>query len=122
MRSKKDKASLYRFFTARGTLLYIGLSHNPFARLAGHKAKPWMRSVRTITIEPIANRFDGMDCEARDYKSGFIAEAKAIARERPRYNIKHQKDLVYAAAVQRRRDEWALIKKNEKAKNGKDKK
>lgn len=71
---------VYRVFDADDALLYIGCSLNPAQRLDGHAvSKVWWEFVRSITVESYPTK-----AEAR------VAEAAAIAAEKPRYNIKHK--------------------------------
>jgi predicted GIY-YIG superfamily endonuclease len=72
--------ALYRFFDAKGSLLYVGISLNPGARWKQHRAdKPWWTEVANVTVEHHPDRQSVMD-----------AEREAIKRERPRYNRLHK--------------------------------
>jgi hypothetical protein len=69
--------ALYRFFDESGTLLYVGITHHPTGRWRQHRgSKPWWHEVRTITLEPFADR-----------RSVLAAERAAIAAERPSWNF-----------------------------------
>ncbi len=73
--------ALYRFFGAKDRLLYIGLTLNPGSRWKAHgKNKPWWHEVCTITIELYPDR-----------ASVEAAERWAIKRERPFYNVVHNR-------------------------------
>lgn len=48
--------SLYRFFDADGTELYVGISSNVARRLLQHQGKPWWESVASVTVEHYATR------------------------------------------------------------------
>lgn len=69
---------LYRVFDADGSLLYVGISADPDARIESHRrSKPWWPEVASATLE--------------EYPSGdavAAAEALAIATEQPRYNVR----------------------------------
>lgn len=71
------KTALYRHFDKGGSLLYIGISLSPVARLAQHDAQSsWAEKIAKVTI----SYFD-------DRESAATAEADAIRRERPLYNV-----------------------------------
>lgn len=67
--------AVYRMFDRAGKLLYIGKTGHA-ARFDSHAVKRWFPLVASITLE-------WHDTEA----SALLAEAHAIAIERPRYNI-----------------------------------
>lgn len=69
------KTSLYRFYSAKNELLYIGISRNPFLRLGQHQSAKEMPLVRYIELEWFADR-----CSADR------AERLAILRESPIWN------------------------------------
>ncbi|MGH9004547.1 MAG: GIY-YIG nuclease family protein [Acidimicrobiia bacterium] len=69
--------ALYRFYDDAGSLLYIGITHNPGQRWAAHmRHKPWWSEVATIRLE-----------EHPDRASVLAAERAAIRSEGPRYNV-----------------------------------
>lgn len=71
--------ALYRFFDEGGSLLYVGVSIHPFARMGQHKHdKSWWGEVASTTIERFPDR-----------KAVLEAERTAIVTEKPRYNIVH---------------------------------
>lgn len=72
--------SVYRFYSATDELLYIGMSINPFARYLHHVSKKDMSLVRVVEVE----WFD-TEQKARE------AEAVAIRREKPLWNISGSK-------------------------------
>lgn len=73
---------LYRFFSKDGELLYIGISANPLRRADQHSlSKDWWREVYGVTIEQKANRAEVLE-----------AEREAIQRERPKYNVIHNRE------------------------------
>jgi predicted GIY-YIG superfamily endonuclease len=73
---------LYRFYSATGQLLYVGITMNPPRRLKEHrKSKDWWAEVAEITIENHDSRAAVAD-----------AERTAIQTEHPRYNIVHAKN------------------------------
>lgn len=68
---------LYRLFGADGELLYIGRTWNVKQRLQEHaRVQPWWSEVASHTVE----RLSSLDALCN-------AEANAIARESPRYNL-----------------------------------
>lgn len=71
--------ALYRFFSAKNRLLYVGISQNPFKREKQHRAAKNMRAVRYIEIEWFPSRTLAGE-----------AERTAICRERPKWNAAHQ--------------------------------
>lgn len=72
---------LYRHWSDRGTLLYVGISVNAVARLGQHKDKQWFPRIAKITVE----RYE-------TYAEAEIAELKAICYEGPIHNIKGPRD------------------------------
>lgn len=73
--------ALYRFYDLTGRLLYIGITSSPRLRFEQHKAlKPWWAdvAVREVTFYPTRELLES-------------AEIKAIRRERPLYNIIHNR-------------------------------
>jgi hypothetical protein len=72
-----EEHALYRFFAEDDSLLYIGISIHPFARMGQHRGdKSWWGEVASTTIERHPDR-----------TSVLAAEREAIQRERPRYNV-----------------------------------
>jgi excinuclease UvrABC nuclease subunit len=70
-----DMAAVYRMFDRSGRLLYVGkTSHS--GRFDAHAVKRFFPLVTTISLE-------WHDTEA----ASLVAESRAIAAERPRYNI-----------------------------------
>jgi predicted GIY-YIG superfamily endonuclease len=73
------KYKLYRHYDRNETLLYVGISANVFARIAGHKStSKWFDDIAKITIE-----------NYESYAEVLEAEASAILSEKPLYNIKN---------------------------------
>lgn len=72
---------LYRYWSDRGTLLYIGISINAVARLAQHKDQAWFSRIAKITIE----RFE-------TYQEAEEAELRAICYEGPIHNVRGPRD------------------------------
>lgn len=69
--------SLYRAFDSDGSLLYVGISHQPKCRMKEHKRKSkWYPLAARIEMEDYKNRFDAMS-----------AERENIARHKPPYNL-----------------------------------
>jgi len=70
---------LYRFFSADGQLLYIGISLNAATRADDHRRhQPWWPDAVRMTVEHLG------DVTRRD---ALQAERTAIAMERPLHNI-----------------------------------
>lgn len=76
-----DNHVLYRFYSATGQLLYVGITMNPSTRFKQHrKTKDWWGEVIGITLE----HYESRDELAR-------AERRAIQVERPLHNVIHSK-------------------------------
>lgn len=74
-----DPCAVYRIYDASGELVYIGMGHEPDARVSAHRAdKPWREHIATYEVTWHPNRADA-----------FAAEAKLVKAERPRYNVVH---------------------------------
>lgn len=72
---------LYRFFSATGQLLYVGITMNPPQRFKAHgKSKEWWDQVRGITVETYPSR-----------EHLLRAERRAIQVERPFHNVTHNR-------------------------------
>jgi len=80
--SSEDRVfTLYRFFDAESTLLYVGQTVNARARLRNHeRKKDWFPSVTKITTE----RFP-------DAETLTAAETAAIRNEKPAHNVAHNR-------------------------------
>lgn len=73
------RTALYRHFAGDGTLLYVGISLNHFARLAQHRAgSSWYDEISRVEIEWHPDR-----------ESALEAEKAAIQTERPVHNVIH---------------------------------
>lgn len=71
--------SLYRFYDARGVLLYIGITNSLPRRFGQHgEQKSWYSEAARVTIEHFATR-----------ELALEAERLAIKAERPLHNIRH---------------------------------
>ena len=71
--------NLYRHFNEAGALLYVGISLSAVNRLSAHSQKaPWFSEIARIEIEKFDTR-----------EAAQAAEKQAIAREKPRYNVRH---------------------------------
>lgn len=72
-----DPCSLYRYFDAAGLLLYVGITRRMSARLLQHaRQAEWWPRVSDSTIEHFP-----------DSRSAAAAEAEAIRRELPIFNV-----------------------------------
>lgn len=67
---------LYRYYSADGRLLYIGISLHAAVRASNHRARPWWSDVATITVEHLDDR-----------TVALAAERSAIIDENPLYNV-----------------------------------
>lgn len=75
--------SLYRHFADDGRLLYVGISLSWPARTKAHSATSrWFDQVARVEIEQFETRDDALN-----------AEREAIIRERPEFNIVHNRRL-----------------------------
>lgn len=69
---------LYRHFDAEGTLLYVGISIQPAARIYQHdRTSHWFDRVRRIELEHF-----------QTIAEAAAAERTAIQAENPRYNVR----------------------------------
>ena len=72
---------LYRFYDARGMLLYIGITGDFGKRWQQHAQKqPWWNDRRRMTVDLYDTRDDAID-----------AEALAIFAEQPKHNVLHRR-------------------------------
>ena len=72
-------ATLYRFLDEADHLLYVGISARWPNRLAQHaKEKPWWTDVHRVELRHFPSR-----------RAAARAEAEAIGRERPLWNVTH---------------------------------
>lgn len=70
---------LYRFFSADGALLYVGITNSPRDRFSQHRsAAPWWEEATSITLTRYTNR-----------NELAAAEIHAIKTENPKYNRTH---------------------------------
>ena len=73
---KAIQVALYRHFSSDGGLLYVGVSRNPFERLADHiRRGDWSLEIATITLQWFDDQQEALD-----------AEHAAIIAERPLWN------------------------------------
>lgn len=72
--------TLYRFYAADSTLLYVGITNDPPRRFSKHRdEKDWWLSVARIEMEQYSSRDELA-----------AAERTAIANEQPLHNIVHR--------------------------------
>jgi predicted GIY-YIG superfamily endonuclease len=70
--------TLYRFYAADDSLLYIGRTINPGKRMEKHRAtQPWWSDVARIEMEQLPN-----------LETLMVAEREAIETEKPLHNIR----------------------------------
>lgn len=92
------RTALYRHFDAAGALLYVGISLNSIQRTAQHKhGARWFEQIAHITIEWHSAR-----------ETALTAEAIAIAKERPKWNIAGRSRVLPPAAVERSRSGYGV--------------
>lgn len=72
------QSTLYRYFDADGTLIYLGISSNAMARLRSHKKDDWANRIATVKLERFPDR-----------SAALAAESMAIKAERPMFNKMH---------------------------------
>lgn len=78
-RDENERTALYRFYDARGDLLYVGTTNNTSRRWVQHeKCQPWWHLVCLTPVEWFEER-----------AVAEAAEVSAIETEKPRYNVKH---------------------------------
>lgn len=81
----KPYAFLYRLWDQEGTLLYVGVTVNPFNRPWMHRSqKAWGAEIHRDTLEEFPSK-----------EAALVAEREAIIREKPKYN----KRLTYATRL-----------------------
>lgn len=86
---------LYRAYSHRGALLYVGKTANPGVRLRKHaEAKSFWGEVDRIELQHFRSG-DALD----------KAEKQAIAREKPLYNVHHNPHRADAIEAERQRIE-----------------
>jgi predicted GIY-YIG superfamily endonuclease len=77
----ESPTSLYRHFATDGALLYVGVSLSWPARTKAHaKGSHWFEQVSRVEIERFRTRDEAL-----------AAEREAIKRERPKFNIVHNR-------------------------------
>jgi predicted GIY-YIG superfamily endonuclease len=69
-------ATVYRYFTEEGVLLYVGVAFDPHARLQQHRvSKDWFYDIKFIRLDHYETRWEALR-----------AEHLAIEIEKPRHN------------------------------------
>jgi hypothetical protein len=80
-RLPRIRTALYRFYDEAGVLLYVGISGDPALRKYQHSQdKQWWHEVFDTTVEWFDNR-----------RVALTREQSAIKREKPRYNVIHNR-------------------------------
>lgn len=75
------RTALYRHFDASGRLLYVGISLHSIQRTAKHRSgSHWFQDIARIEIEWLSER-----------RSALAAEATAISKEKPLWNVARPK-------------------------------
>jgi hypothetical protein len=79
----EDTCSVYRIHNAEDEVIYIGMSHEPAERVREHRRlKPW------------ADEIAGHEADwYPDRAAAQAAEAKAIRKHQPKYNVVHTPEL-----------------------------
>jgi predicted GIY-YIG superfamily endonuclease len=81
--------ALYRFFDAKDALLYVGITNSLTRRWGQHEnEKTWFTDVARATVEHHPTR-----------DAVFAAEKVAIQREKPRFNVVHNRSRVRVASI-----------------------
>ncbi|MGA5599575.1 GIY-YIG nuclease family protein [Streptomyces griseoincarnatus] len=75
-RLTRESVALYRFSDSAGDLLYIGVCDEPVKRWYAHADAAWWPDVERFHVRWYPSRREAED-----------AEAQAIRREKPRYNV-----------------------------------
>jgi excinuclease UvrABC nuclease subunit len=88
--SNAGRHALYRFYSDKGELLYVGTSGDFGRRFPVHAQKIWFLQVRGITLEWYASEDDALK-----------AERRAIHVEHPRYNVQHRETRTLSGTPQR---------------------
>lgn len=70
--------ALYRYYDARGRLLYVGISYHVIIRASQHRDAPWYSEYVTSRVQHFPTRAEAA-----------AAEINAIQRERPIHNKMH---------------------------------
>jgi hypothetical protein len=70
-----DGAFVYRVYSTRGELLYVGRTESLLTRFNGHRSQPWWFEMGSVAWELWPSRAVAVE-----------AELTAIQNERPRYN------------------------------------
>jgi predicted GIY-YIG superfamily endonuclease len=84
MDEDSGRTALYRLYNKNYCLLYVGITGDPEARFAQHKAsKPWWREVTRKTVEWYGTR-----------DAAALAEIAAIRVKEPWYNREHSRGAV----------------------------
>lgn len=88
--------SLYRHFASDGTLLYVGISLSWPARTKQHAhGSRWFEQVAKVDIERFPNR-----------EAALEAEREAIKREKPKFNVVHNRGS--SAKAHRKNTKWRV--------------
>jgi len=88
--STDRRTALYRHYSNSDELIYVGISKDPYRRTGEHKAlSKWFDKVSTIKVEWFETREDAL-----------AAEKNAIKKEKPRFNIVHNRNDAIAEEVE----------------------
>jgi predicted GIY-YIG superfamily endonuclease len=91
---------LYRFFDADGGLLYIGVSMNVWARFSQHRqGSAFFPDAASVTMQ------GGFSSRAKL----LVAERTAIRREKPRFNVVHNRPKPKPKSASRSEAAWARV-------------
>ena len=86
---------MYRLYDEAGSLLYVGASSTPAARLMEHRDKAWWPAIDSMTVEQFNSR-----------REALVAETAAIGSERPRYNRRRSIDSDPVRTVRVSDEDW----------------
>ena len=80
-----ERTALYRAYSEKGELLYVGISLSVFSRLSNHSSSSdWFASARDITVEWYPDRNTALDAESTAIRTEYPVFNKAGAVTKPR--------------------------------------
>ena len=79
-----ERTALYRAYSEKGELLYVGISLSVFSRLSNHSSSSdWFASARDITVEWYPDRNTALDAESTAIRTEYPVFNKAGAVTKP---------------------------------------
>jgi len=76
--------ALYRYWDARGQLLYVGVSKTPVARLEQHTTQSWVGDIASITLKWFSIKQEALSAECRAIRTEHPLHNKVWSRKRVR--------------------------------------